>query len=87
MTPVPTMKLKSRFPKLYDKIIGFSCGDGWYDLIHDLSIDLMCEIIKMPVAPSILKVWEHKGRLSYEIDLPVDGHLAIVKLRMQPSTL
>ena len=30
-------KLVSSFPKLYQYMKFFDCGDGWYDLINDLS--------------------------------------------------
>lgn len=33
--------LKEEFAPLYDCIsFGFDCGDGWYDILHDLSVKI-----------------------------------------------
>lgn len=62
-------KLKSAFPKIFDKDFYFQCGDGWYDLIYDLSSqiqkicdDRLCEQV------TAAQVKEKFGGLRYYID-------------------
>lgn len=35
-----TNKLRTRFPCLYGTEISFQVGDGWYDILYELSIEL-----------------------------------------------
>ena len=52
MNAAITQKLKADFPKLYRlERFGFACGDGWYQLIHDLSGDIENEAKKSGLNP------------------------------------
>jgi len=79
-------KLHSDFPKLYrDKGnkasmgCGFYCGDGWFQLIYDLSaaIDAKARELGMDPAstdwPRALQVKEKFGKLCFYIKTPEVG--------------
>jgi len=58
------MKLSSlidKFPKLYENIGFFECGEGWYDLLYDLSVKLE------PFDVIVLQVKEKYGGLRFYI--------------------
>jgi hypothetical protein len=61
-------KLKAAFPKIFDSNFIFECGDGWYNLIYNLSSDIqkicdkkLCEQVKAA------QVKEKFGGLRYYI--------------------
>jgi len=43
-------KLITNFPRTFSKIkLGISCGDGWYDLLHNLCLVVEQEIEQAPL--------------------------------------
>ena len=69
---------------------GFSCGDGWYDLIDELSAKLETEIVKLLLANSKGRV-DLRSKDNYVIKWASrNGHTEIVRLlladpRVDPS--
>lgn len=75
-------KLFNDFPLLYDKradvrsscmAFGFECGDGWYQLIRELSEKLYplvtsYQCIEGEVAPRVVQVKEKYGTLRFYMD-------------------
>lgn len=69
-----TRFLIERYPELYEDCHYFDCGDGWFDIIKDLSlaIDLISKI-RAPrantigLSPYALQVKEKYGTLRYYI--------------------
>jgi hypothetical protein len=68
VTPEREDKFRKLFPGLFaDDQVGFSCEDGWYALIMQLTHDIW-EIVKdLPVAdrPTVVQVKEKLGGLRY----------------------
>lgn len=74
-----TKKLISDFPELYRGVdlpitenlmsFGFECGDGWFQLLYDLSSKIMnyCKENNMPV-PLVVQVKEKFAELRYYLD-------------------
>jgi hypothetical protein len=82
-----TETLFLEFPELYrgrtkpitdsTMSLGFLCGDGWFELLHQLSNDIMtvCRTEPIPV-PEVMQVKEKFGLLRYYIrSRVVDGRI------------
>ena len=77
------LKLFNDFPKLYAgkdlplsenlMSFGFSCGDGWFDIIYDLSKEIndLCKNID-PYPITVLQVKEKFGSLRYYYNVICD---------------
>ena len=53
---------------------GFSCGDGWFDILYELS----AELYKLDEIPTVLQVKEKFGTLSYYVGFATDGVYDII---------
>lgn len=62
-------KLKLAFPKIFDKDFCFECGDGWYDLIYNLSSEIQ-KICDNKLCEQVIaaQVKEKFGGLRYYIN-------------------
>lgn len=76
MNEANTQKLYTDFPRLYRKAIagkrmhyGFECGDGWFNLVHQLSADIEAEALALgldsKVWPEALQVKEKFATLNF----------------------
>ena len=89
MDPAKDKTLCEKYPNLYrDRhksmhetcmCWGFTCGDGWYDLIDDLSAKLEAEIVKLKengtatdVLPVAAQVKEKFGGLRIYVDFATE---------------
>jgi len=87
MTPEKTKQLFEEFPTLYrgkDKPIseslmafGFECGDGWFNLIRDLSAKIMSAEGGDKV--EVMQVKEKFGGLRYYVDNTTDEIDVIIR--------
>lgn len=82
MNNANTKKLFADFPKLYRHAensrsamqFGFECGDGWFDLVYQLSNDIEAEAKKLGIDPQseawprALQVKEKFGTLKFYCD-------------------
>lgn len=58
--------LKLKYPNLYPEDFKFGCGEGWYEIIDELSVILSKEfkmMIQNGEEPFIDRMDEHNGRL------------------------
>jgi len=71
-----TQKLLDEFPELYRgrnhsvtkslMCFGFECGDGWYQIIHSLSVDIMKIVSDDGIdVPEVMQVKEKFGGLRF----------------------
>jgi len=72
-------KLYDDFPELYrgrnkslkesSMCFGFSCGDGWFQIIYDLSADIMAIVNEEGIAvPEVRQVKEKLGGFCFYLD-------------------
>lgn len=62
-----------RDPKTTAMCWGFDCGDGWYDLIHNLCNDIVVHCVATGQKPPVVQqVKEKFGMLRFYIDMGDD---------------
>ena len=81
LDPILTEKLYEDFPRLYrghnkssqdsSMCWGFECGDGWYQLLRDLSVQLSAHLAEHPeTALEAVQVKSKFGRLCFYLNEP-----------------
>ena len=87
MSPELDRLLVRKFPKLYrgkgydipNVYWGFECGDGWFEVIHNLSLELEKLIPNGDPAPRALQVREKYGAMEFRLYDPTDQMKMLVK--------
>lgn len=62
-----TKELQTLFPKLVEQI-GFCHGDGWYNIISDLLLNIHNEVEKKSLSVKICQIKEKFGTLRVYVD-------------------
>ena len=95
MNEANTQKLYADFPRLYHEAIagermrfGFECGDGWFNLVYQLSSDIESEACALGLDPDAwpmaIQVKEKFGTLSFYLSAgkrDIDGRGMVSSIR------